>query len=79
MQKALIDAAGQLKARPRSALYLLSRFWREWMAKRWRDILWSLLLMALLAATTGAYSEIVKQAKQPDKPWTNDKDSGHSL
>ena len=57
-----ITAAGDANTRPKSSLQLLGRFWNEWMAKRWRDILLSLLLMALLAATTGAYSEIVKRA-----------------
>ena len=57
-----ITAAGDANTRSKSSWQLLSRFWNEWMAKRWRDILLSLLLMALLAATTGAYSEIVKRA-----------------
>ena len=61
MQKGPL-ATGETKSLPKSSLHLLGRFWNEWMAKRWRDILLSLLLMALLAATTGAYSEIVKRA-----------------
>ncbi len=62
MQKGPIDTAPQSKARPSNSLQLLRRFWHDWLSKRWREILLSLLLMALLAATTGAYSEIVKLA-----------------
>jgi subfamily B ATP-binding cassette protein MsbA len=54
-------AAGSAHAQPNS-LALLRRFWRDWLAKRWRDILQSLFYMALLAATTGGYSEVVKMA-----------------
>ena len=45
-----------------SSFVLLVRFWREWLRPHWREIALSLGLMALLAATTGAYSEIVKLA-----------------
>ena len=62
MQKGPINTLGDAATVPKSSWYLLNRFWRDWMSKRWREILLSLLLMALLAATTGAYSEIVKRA-----------------
>ncbi len=64
MQKGPIDASREIENKPRaqSSWRLLARFWNEWMSKRWREILLSLLLMGLLAATTGAYSEIVKRA-----------------
>ena len=45
-----------------NSLALLRRFWGDWMAPRSGEIALSLGLMALLAATTGAYSEIVKLA-----------------
>ena len=62
VQKAPIDTAKTDDAVPTHSLVLLRRFWRDWLARRWREILLSLLLMALLAATTGAYGEIVKRA-----------------
>jgi ATP-binding cassette, subfamily B, bacterial MsbA len=43
-----------------SSLMLMSRIWRDWLAKRWQVVLLSLISMALLAATSGAYSLIVK-------------------
>ncbi len=39
---------------------LLKRFMREWIAPRWRELLFALLLTALLAAATGAYPMIIK-------------------
>ena len=39
---------------------LLKRFMREWVAPRWRELLWALVLTGLLAATTGAYPMIIK-------------------
>ncbi len=39
---------------------LLKRFTREWVAPRWRDLLWALVLTGLLAATTGAHPMIIK-------------------
>ena len=39
---------------------LLMRFTREWIAPRWRELIWALLLTALLAAATGAYPMIIK-------------------
>ena len=39
---------------------LLKRFSREWIAPRWRDLIWALALTALLAAATGAYPMIIK-------------------
>jgi ATP-binding cassette, subfamily B, bacterial MsbA len=39
---------------------LLKRFTREWVAPRWRELLWALVLTGLLAATTGAYPMIIK-------------------
>jgi subfamily B ATP-binding cassette protein MsbA len=39
---------------------LLKRFVREWIAPRWRELIWALGLTALLAAATGAYPMIIK-------------------
>jgi len=39
---------------------LLKRFTREWVAPRWRELIWALVLTALLAAATGAYPMIIK-------------------
>jgi ATP-binding cassette, subfamily B, bacterial MsbA len=39
---------------------LLKRFTREWVAPRWRELIWALGLTALLAAATGAYPMIIK-------------------
>jgi ATP-binding cassette, subfamily B, bacterial MsbA len=39
---------------------LLKRFSQEWIAPRWRDLIWALALTALLAAATGAYPMIIK-------------------
>ncbi len=39
---------------------LLKRFTREWIAPRWRELLYALLLTAMLAAATGAYPMIIK-------------------
>jgi subfamily B ATP-binding cassette protein MsbA len=41
---------------------LLARFWREWVRGRWRELLLALLLMAVVAATTGAYPLIIKHS-----------------
>ena len=41
---------------------LLKRFTREWVAPRWREILWALVLTGLLAATTGGYPLIIKHS-----------------
>lgn len=41
---------------------LVRRFWKDWLAPRWPEIALSFLLMACLAATTGAYSQIVKDS-----------------
>jgi len=39
---------------------LLKRFCREWILPRWRELLFALLLTAMLAAATGAYPMIIK-------------------
>jgi subfamily B ATP-binding cassette protein MsbA len=39
---------------------LLLRFTREWVAPRWRELIFALLLTGLLAAATGAYPMIIK-------------------
>ncbi|MGZ5890164.1 MAG: ABC transporter ATP-binding protein, partial [Hyphomicrobium sp.] len=39
---------------------LLKRFARDWIAPRWRELLWALVLTGLLAAATGAYPMIIK-------------------
>jgi len=39
---------------------LLKRFLREWIAPRWRELLFALMLTGLLAAATGAYPMIIK-------------------
>ena len=41
---------------------LLLRFWRTWVAHRKRQLVLALLLMAALAAATGAYPQIIKYA-----------------
>ncbi len=41
---------------------LLRRFWRDWVAKRWPQLLLAFGLMAIVAATTGAYGLIVRHA-----------------
>lgn len=41
---------------------LLARFCRDWVWPRWRELLVSLLLTAVLAAATGAYPMIIKQS-----------------
>ena len=41
---------------------LLLRFWREWVAHRWPQLLVALVLMSVVAATTGAYPLIIKQS-----------------
>lgn len=41
---------------------LLRRFWREWLRPRAGELGVAFLLMALLAAATGAYSQIVKES-----------------
>ena len=41
---------------------LLLRFWRTWVAGRGRQLVLALLLMAALAAATGAYPQIIKYA-----------------
>ena len=51
----LRDAAVQ------SSFALLARFWRDWLARRWREILVSVVLMSLLALTSAAYGEIVRR------------------
>jgi ATP-binding cassette, subfamily B, bacterial MsbA len=39
---------------------LLKRFLREWVVPRWRELVFALMLTALLAAATGAYPMIIK-------------------
>jgi subfamily B ATP-binding cassette protein MsbA len=39
---------------------LLMRFCREWIAPRWRELVFALILTGLLAAATGAYPMIIK-------------------
>jgi subfamily B ATP-binding cassette protein MsbA len=39
---------------------LLARFCREWIAPRWRELIFALILTGLLAAATGAYPMIIK-------------------
>ncbi len=41
---------------------LLSRFLADWVWPRWRDLLAAFLLMALLAAATGAYPAIISRS-----------------
>ena len=62
MQKGPIHATSQPESASSRSLPLLMRFWRDWLTPHWSEIGISLLLMALLAVTTGAYSEIVKLA-----------------
>jgi len=52
----------QAQSATKGSIALLSRFWRDWLLPHRGEILVSLVLMALVAATTGAYSEIVKRA-----------------
>ena len=62
MQIGPIKPALEAGAASRGSVSLLMRFWRDWLAPHRGEIAVSLVLMALLAATTGAYSEIVKLA-----------------
>ena len=39
---------------------LLKRFVRDWIAPRWRELIFAMFLTALLAAATGAYPMIIK-------------------
>ncbi len=39
---------------------LLKRFGRDWIAPRWRELVFALMLTGLLAAATGAYPMIIK-------------------
>lgn len=39
---------------------LLRRLWRQWIASYWRHMILALVIMAFLAATTGAYPLIIK-------------------
>jgi ATP-binding cassette, subfamily B, bacterial MsbA len=41
---------------------LLKRFLRDWVVPRWRDLVFALMLTALLAAATGAYPMIIKSS-----------------
>jgi ATP-binding cassette, subfamily B, bacterial MsbA len=41
---------------------LLTRFWTSWVKGRWRELLVAFLLMAVVAATTGAYPIIIKHS-----------------
>ena len=41
---------------------LLTRFWNFWVKGRWRELLVAFLLMAIVAATTGAYPIIIKHS-----------------
>ena len=57
-------AGGKIRP-PRMALdqhatSLSKRFLAEWVVPRWREVLASFVLMALLAAATGAYPAIIK-------------------
>lgn len=51
--------AVQLDAQTRS---LLLRFWRSWAQAKWRDLVLALVLMAIVAGTTGAYPIIIKHS-----------------
>ncbi len=53
------------KQRPRLRLddksrALLNRFIDDWVRPRWRELAWTLVLTACLAATTGAYPTVIK-------------------
>ena len=41
---------------------LLRRFWNEWASDKWRELLVAFVLMAIVAATTGAYPLIIKNS-----------------
>ena len=62
MQKGPLTSQDGREAASSNSFALLRRFWGDWLAPRSSEIALSLVLMALLAATTGAYSEIVKLA-----------------
>ncbi len=71
MQKGPLKDLDGRDAASGNSLALLRRFWRDWLAPRRGEIGLSLGLMAMLAATTGAYSELVKlafNALGTDKP-----------
>ena len=61
MQRGPLDKPDVRAPAGMGSFALLARFWREWLARRWREILISFVLMALLAATSAAYGEIVRQ------------------
>ena len=62
MQKGPIERQPAGVRATKGSFALLARFWRDWLAPYRSQILVSLALMAFVAATTGAYSEIVKLA-----------------
>ena len=47
-------------AKPATSTRLLSRFLHDWIAPRWAQILYGLILTVVLAACTGAYPLIIK-------------------
>ena len=62
MQKGLIDQSSANISATSGSVALLKRFWRDWLAPHWREISVSLVLMAFVAATTGVYPELVREA-----------------
>jgi ATP-binding cassette, subfamily B, bacterial MsbA len=52
---------------------LLSRFLREWIAPRWRELAYGFLLTLALAACTGAYPLIIKHSFDTLKEGSTDK------
>lgn len=43
-------------------IVLLKRCWRDWVVHRWRQLILAFVLMAAVAATTGAYPLIISQS-----------------
>jgi len=62
VQKGLIDQSSANISATSGSVALLKRFWRDWLAPHWREISVSLVLMAFVAATTGVYPELVREA-----------------
>ena len=53
-------ASATAAAKPATSTRLLSRFLHDWIAPRWAQILYGLILTVVLAACTGAYPLIIK-------------------
>ncbi len=53
-------AAAERRTLDDNTLQLLRRCWRDWIAHRWRALVVALLLMAVVAATTGLYPLVIK-------------------